>query len=358
MGTENMMSHQESLSVFFLAALGMVPAYGHHSAAASFDVNQTIEVEGYVDEYIFKNPHVNIFLTVTDANGVEGQWMATAPSTAAMRRWGWTADTLREGQYLRVIGHPRRDAGPMVLLERQAFTEGSEAVAEIDPADGSVIRNLASASQIEIGTAETLSLTLDDGRPNLTGTWLGGEPGSVNRPPPALNEVGSARQVAFDAATDPAFTECEAPGLVRTVMTIHSVEIEQHDDRVVIAFEGGGDGRVIYLNGREPGSDEHTRLGHAVARYENGALVIETSQLASRLASIDGYLLSDQTRAVETYRRADDPVRGPRLELNITVTDPVYLEGPWEMGWQKPYAAGEYAFTGVDCRVPLRASSD
>lgn len=352
------MRHQEILSVFLLAAFGMIPAYGHHSASASFDVTETIEVEGYVDEFIFKNPHVNVILTVTDNNGVEEQWMATAPSTAAMRRWGWTAETLQEGQYVRVVGHPRRDAGPMVLLERRSFSEGSEAVAEIDPVDGSVIRNLASASQIEIGTADTLSLTLDDGRPNLTGTWLGAGPGSVRRPPPPWNEAGSAQQAAFDAAADPAFTECEAPGLVRTVMTIHSAEIEQYDDRVVIAFEGGGDGRVIYLDGRQPASDAHTRLGHAVARYENAALVIETTHLASRLAAIDGYLLSDQVRTVETYRRADDPALGPRLELSIVVTDPVYLDGPWELGWQKPYAAGEYEFTGVDCRVPLRASAD
>ncbi len=351
------MRHQESLSVFFLSAFAMVPAYGHHSAAASFDVNETIEVEGYVDEFIFKNPHVSVMLTVTHDNGVEEQWMATAPSTAAMRRWGWTADTLEEGQYVRIVGHPRRDAGPMVLLERKSFSEGSEAVAEIDPVDGSVIRNLASASQIEIGTAETLSLTLDDGRPNLTGTWLGAGPGSVNRTPAPFNEAGRAQQATFDSASDPAFTECEAPGLVRTVMTIHSAEIEQFDDRVVIAFEGGGDGRVIYLDGRKPMSDEHTRLGQAVARYEDDTLVIETTQLASRLSTINGHLLSDQTRTVETYRRADDPVLGPRLEMNITVTDPVYLDGPWEMSWQKPYAAGEYEFTGVDCRVPLQASS-
>jgi len=39
----------------------------------------------------------------------------------------------------------------------------------------------------------------------------------------------------------------------------------------------------------------------------------------------------------------------------IVITDPVYLEGPWEMTWRKPYAADEYEFTGVDCRLPLRA---
>ncbi len=352
------MRYQESLSIFFLVALVTIPAHGHHSAAAAFDVNETIEVEGYVEEFIFKNPHVGVVLSVTDDNGVEAQWMATAPSTAAMRRWGWAADTLQKGQYVRVVGHPRRDAGPMVLLERKSFSEGSEAVAEIDPVDGSMIRNLASASQIEIGTADTLSLTLANGWPNLTGTWLGAGPGSAERPAPPLNEAGSAQQATFTAAADPAFTECEAPGLVRTVVTIHSAAIEQYDDRVFIEFEGGGDGRVVYLDGRKPNSDEHTRLGHAVARYENDTLVIETTQLASRLSTINGYLLSDQTRTIETYRRADDPVLGPRLEMHITITDPVYLDGSWEMGWQKPYAAGKYEFTGVDCRVPLQASSD
>jgi len=341
------MRYQESLSVFFLAALGMIPAYAHHAASASFDVTETIEVEGYVDEFIFKNPHVNVILMVTDDNGVERQWMATAPSTAAMRSWGWTEDTLQEGQYLRVVGHPRRDAGPMILLERRAFREGSDAVSEIDPAGGSVIRNLASTDRRERRTADSLALTLDDGLPNLTGTWLGGDPGSTDRPPSPWNEAGRAMQAAFDAAADPAFIDCEAPGLVRTVMTIHSVEIEQHDDRVVITFEGGG-----------PETDEHTRLGHAVARHENGALVIETTQLASRLSSINGDLLSAQATAVETYRRVNDPELGPRLEMSIAVTDPAYLESPWEMGWQKSYAADEYEFTGVDCRVPFRASSN
>ena len=354
---DNIMKHQESLSIFFLAALGMLPAYAHHAASASFDVTENVVVEGYVNEFIFKNPHVNIIFTVTDDDGVETQWMATAPATAPMRRWGWTEDTIQEGQYLRMEGHPRRDGGPMILIEGQAFREGRDTVFEVDPADGSVIRTLG-LNRVEMRVADALPLTLGDGRPNLTGTWLGGRPGSTGRTPPPLNEAGRAIQAEFDAATDPAFTHCQDPGLVRTVMTIHSVEIEQHDDRVVIAFEGGGDGRVIYLDARGPETDEHTRLGHSVARYENGALVIETTQLASRLSLITGHLLSDQATTVETYRRADDPQLGPRLEMNIVVTDPVYLDAPWEMGWQKPYAAEEYEFSGVDCREPFQATSN
>jgi len=350
---DNIMRYKESLLVYFLAALGTVPSYAHHAASASFITTETIEIDGYVNELIFKNPHVNLILTVTDENGAETPWMVTAPATAAMRRWGWTEETLQEGQYLRLKGNPSRDGGPMMLLEGRALREGEVVILELDPTDGSIVGPVVGTNQIERRTADSLSLTLSDGRPNLTGTWLGGEPGSSGRTPPPLNEAGRARQAAYDPATDPAFSECEAPGVVRTVMTIHATEIEQHDDHIVVQYEGGGDGRVIYVDGRGPETNEHTRLGHGVARYESGALVIETAQLLSRLSSQAGGMLSDQARTVETYRRADDAELGPLLEMNIVITDPVYLDGPWEMTWRKPYAADEYNFTGVDCRVPF-----
>lgn len=347
------MTYQKVLSVSFLAALVMSPASAHHAASAAFVVTETVEIEGYVDEFVFKNPHVNIILTVID-DGDETSWMVTAPATGAMRRWGWTAESLQEGQFIRLHGNPSRDGGPMMLLEGRALREGEAVIVELDPANGSVIGPVVGTHPVDRRTVESLSLTLGDGRPNLTGTWLGGDPGSSGRTSPPFNEAGRLVQAAYDPAADPAFTECQAPGLVRTVMTIHSTRIEQHDNHVVVAYEGGGDGRVIYLDGRAPETSEYTPLGHAVARYENGALIIETTQLLSRLTSLEGGVLSDEARTVETYRRADDPERGPLLEMKLIVTDPVYLEGPWEMTWRKPYSAEEYDFTGVDCRVPFR----
>ena len=241
----------------------------------------------------------------------------------------------------------------MMLLEGRGLQDGL--LLELDPADGSVIRRVMGTNQSARGRAVSLSPTLIDGRPNLSGTWLGGDPGSSGRTPPPLNEAGRATQAAYDPAADPAFTECEDSGLVRTVLTIHSVKIEQHEDHVILSYEASANGRVVYLDGREPETDEHTRLGHSVARYESGALVIETTQLLSRLSSNSGGMLSDRARTVETYRRADDPELGPQLEMNIVITDPVYLDGPWEMTWRKPYAVDEYEFDEADCRVPFRA---
>lgn len=349
----NTLKYQLSLSASFLAVVMALPASAHHAASAAFLTTETAEIEGYVEEVVFKNPHVNIIMTVVD-DGDATPWMVTAPATAAMRRWGWTEDTLQEGQFIRVQGNPSRNGGPMLLLEGRALREHEPVIVELNPADGSVIGSVVGTNQVDRPIVDSLAPTLGDGRPNLTGTWLGGDPGTSGRTAPPYNEAGKQIQTTFDAATDPAFTECQAPGLVRTVMTIHATKIEQHDDHVVIAYEGGGDGRVIYLDGRSPESSEHTPLGHAVARYEDGALIIKTSRLLSRLTSLEGGMLSDEALTVETYRRVDNPERGPLLEMNIVITDPVYLDGPWEMTWRKPYSANEYNFTGVDCRVPFR----
>jgi hypothetical protein len=88
------MTYQKVLSVSFLAALAMSPASAHHAASAAFVVTETVEIEGYVDEFVFRNPHVNIILTVID-DGDETSWMVTAPATGAMRRWGWMGEHLR-----------------------------------------------------------------------------------------------------------------------------------------------------------------------------------------------------------------------------------------------------------------------
>ena len=73
------MDYKRVLAVCFLVMLGAPTADAHHAWAAVF-TDEVIEIEGYVTEYNFKNPHVNIMLSVTDEDGVETEWMATGPA--------------------------------------------------------------------------------------------------------------------------------------------------------------------------------------------------------------------------------------------------------------------------------------
>ena len=291
-------------------------------------------------------------LNVSDATGAATQWMATGPAAPPMRRWGWTAETIEEGQTLRLVGKKSRTGAPMLLMESAEIQSGR--FVELDPHDGSIVRILQETpddSQSPDANVK-VALTLDDGRPNLTGMWLGGL-GRTPNPPPPFNAVGAALQAGFDSLNDPAFVECAEHGLVRQAMSGHPLRITQNEDHVVFEYEQGAATRVIHLDGRGPESDERTDYGHHVARYEGDALVVESSQLRGRLTGVRGNALSDQSTVTETYRRADAPELGAVLTMTMVIEDPEYLTAPWEMTWRKNYAAVDYEFIEVDCALPL-----
>ncbi len=345
--------------VCLTALLGAATAHAHHSAQAAF-ATSVIEVEGYVTEFNFSNPHVNIYFDVADESGETTQWIATGLSANGLRRQGWTAETIVPSQYLRISGRETHDGSPMILFA---------SITELDPADGTLVRDVQGESDYDEQAGVTsLPLSLSDGRPNFTGAWtmgrggfgmgggmgmsggMGGPPG--NRTPLPFNEAGVAMQAKFDPISDPA-VHCEPPGLVRQAgSTPHPVRVTQNNDHVVFEYEEYAGRRVIYLDGRGPESDERTNLGHSVARYDGNTLVIETSQLLGNYTGPIGNPLSDQTTTVETYRRMDDPDVGAVLALEMVVTDPGYLSAPWTVSWQKFYTRG-YEFIEVDCRVPL-----
>ncbi|MGI9259327.1 MAG: DUF6152 family protein [Gammaproteobacteria bacterium] len=346
-----MMNRFRLMIVFPVALLTATTANAHHAAGAVF-TNEEIEIEGVVTEFRFVNPHVNILLDVTNNNGDVTEWMVTGPAAPPMRRWGWTADTLRPGQLIRFTGKKSRTGAPMLLIESSEIQSGR--FVELNPADGSVVRRLQEIpddSQAPDPTV-SLSLSLDDGRPNLTGMWLGGL-GRDAVPPPPFNASGAALQAGFDALNDPAFAECRDHGLVRQAMSGHPMRITQNDDHVVFEYEQGAVTRVIHLDGRDVLSDEHSDFGHHVARYDNDSLIIETTQLLGRYTGTRGNALSDRSTVTETYRRIDTPEVGAAIEMTLVVNDPEYLTAPWRMTRRKNLAATDYEFIGVDCALPL-----
>lgn len=336
---------------FLATALATGVVNAHHSAAAAFTTN-IIEVEGTVTEFNFTNPHIDVFFDVIGEDGEVTQWSASGSAANLMRRRGWTAETIQPGQYLRFSGREARNEVPMVLLGT---------IAELNPADGSLVRNVEGESDYDepVGAAP-LALTLSDGRPNFTGAWtmgpgggmgmgMGGPPG--DRTPPPYNEAGTAAAAAFDPISDPVVA-CEPPGLVRQAgFTPHPVRMTQLEDRVILEYEEYGGRREILLDAQEPEGTDHSNLGHSTARYAGETLVIETSRLLENYTSPNGNPVSDQITTVETYRRMDDPNVGAALAMQMVITDPAYLTGPWTLGWRKYYTPG-YEFIRVDCRVP------
>jgi hypothetical protein len=138
---------------------------------------------------------------------------------------------------------------------------------------------------------------------------------------------GLAIQAANTEASDPNF-RCVPYGLVRAAVNPLPIEIRKDGDNITVVYEEWNQSRTIFMDGREHPADlAPTRLGHSVGRYDGDALVVETKGIEANLyfdfQSGGGH--SAQAVVVERYTIADDP---RRLELDMTITDPVTLLEP------------------------------
>ena len=95
------------------------PVLGHHSYASYYLEEDTIEVEGNVVEFQYRNPHSFVNITGQEAFGKMKTYTAEWASISRLEREGITKETLRVGDTVRIWGAPPRDPNdPRIHLKR------------------------------------------------------------------------------------------------------------------------------------------------------------------------------------------------------------------------------------------------
>lgn len=84
------------------------PLCAHH-AESLYDRSKAQSVDGTVTEYLWANPHTNIYLTVTQPDGRNNIAVFEGGSAMGMRRSGWTSTSLAVGDKISVSYYARRD---------------------------------------------------------------------------------------------------------------------------------------------------------------------------------------------------------------------------------------------------------
>jgi hypothetical protein len=142
-----------------------------------------------------------------------------------------------------------------------------------------------------------------------------------------LTPEGRLMRAANTPANDPKL-HCEPYGFVREVTNPLPMVMQRDGDDLLVRYEEWSLLRTIYMTERaHPEHRVSTLLGHSIGRIENGTLVVETAQINpgwisdASLAAHSGALT-----AVERYTVLDDP---RRLELTLTLTDPLVLTEPY-----------------------------
>jgi hypothetical protein len=125
------MQHKLTLLAAFAAAAAAAPAVAHHSFAAEFDSNKTIELTGVVTKVEWANPHTYFYIDVENDDGEYENWAIEMGSPNGLMRRGWHRNSLEIGDVVSISGSRARDnsfkgnARSVVLASGERLFAGS-----------------------------------------------------------------------------------------------------------------------------------------------------------------------------------------------------------------------------------------
>ncbi len=302
---------------YVLALLGtacLLVAHGtsaHHSRV-NFDLETTIELEGTVTRWQYRNPHVFMYL---DVDGE--RWVVELGSIVNLKQIDLHRDSLAAGDRVRVVANPQKQRSRKYAFFKSMTTgDGREYVF----ADVFRYSDQAAAEDEEAASVDFTGIWDEVATPQTILVQTG-------PPDYPVTELGRTVLEAFDPAEEPGNT-CGEDGLPKLIRSFYAIEITRDENAYYMDYEFYGVRRVIHMDRDEhPDDITPSDYGHSIGRIEDGALIVDTIGFRPAKWGIgDGLDSSAQKRVVERYVLTDD---GRRMEVTYTVTDPVYLAEPY-----------------------------
>ncbi len=299
--------------------LVVVDAGAHHSRAAFYDLSQVIEAEGEITRVLWRNPHVRFWME--DDAGAQWELETTPPGILA--RHGIGQDVLTVGTRIRIAGPPARfeensmevrnvllPDGREVLIQRETqprWTE--EALTWAPPSFPEVAVRAAEAGAS--GVFRVWSRNFGQDR----------EPFGLTSYP--LTGAAQALRAAYDPVADNPIPGCTAKGMPMIMGNPYPFEFVQDGDRIRLLIEEYDLVRLIHM---KPDTDEAppSILGHSVGHWEEGDLVVATTNI-SFMHFGSSVSLSADARVLERFSLSADE---SRLDYTMTVIDPETFTEP------------------------------
>jgi hypothetical protein len=100
--------------VVVVVVMGGAHPSAHHSFAAEYDSKKSVTLTGTVTKVEWLNPHVRFYADVKDQNGAVNNWEFELGSGTSLVRQGWTRNSLKPSDEIKVEGYLARDGSRLV----------------------------------------------------------------------------------------------------------------------------------------------------------------------------------------------------------------------------------------------------
>jgi hypothetical protein len=110
-----------------LAGFGSSTPLAHHSVSGQFDLSKTATLKGVISRVEWLNPHIYVYLDVSEANGTKNTWQLETFPPAQMRRAGLTKELImgQPGEIVTISILPARDGSQHLgYIERITYQDG------------------------------------------------------------------------------------------------------------------------------------------------------------------------------------------------------------------------------------------
>jgi hypothetical protein len=97
----------------FFAVLGVlllnIPIFAHHAASAEFDIKSSVTVTGAITKVDWINPHVYLYMDVTDNAGKHSTWTWETTNPGRLHIAGLSKTELGLGKTVTIQGYNAKD---------------------------------------------------------------------------------------------------------------------------------------------------------------------------------------------------------------------------------------------------------
>jgi hypothetical protein len=117
---------QTLIATLLLAVVALPTAFAHHSAALFYSMEKRITVQGEVARFNFRNPHAIVELLVKGENGEVIRWTCETSAPSALRRRGWSQESILAGEMITIEGVPAVDGSRLLRILSATKADGTE----------------------------------------------------------------------------------------------------------------------------------------------------------------------------------------------------------------------------------------
>jgi len=105
----NMKNRLRHFSLLAGLSLGLIHAAWSHHSQSEYDLRSKVEITGTVTKVEWKSPHAWIYVDAINDKGEITNWSFELPSPVTLMRRGWTRDSLKPGDRIKVSGAPAKN---------------------------------------------------------------------------------------------------------------------------------------------------------------------------------------------------------------------------------------------------------